>query len=377
MSPKERVRTVLERGKADRIPVALISDSDYQCQAAGYDHRQFRCGDTAMRAEIQRRFFLRHEANDLLLCWRGLDKETERSRKLTRQGDRYFVTDLTTGKTQEVEEWKTAANPHRQKTSCGVVNPITCEADIDRVLGPRPTANEVLESGRYDPLRTLTNALGDAAFLVFACGGVFPPTVNYLGGFDRAMETLATNPSLVGAIVEEMAYRNVANIRAATDHAPDGMWLHAYLEGTDLISPKHWRDLVLPGHRILVDEAKSHGLKVLMWFLGDCMPLLEDIVELGVDALVVEQPRRGYSSDPGEIRRAIGKRLCVFGWSPELAMINGDREAISRVVEGQIRSAGLDGAFAMGSTYLTNEISCETVDHYCNEVVRSSRRLIG
>jgi len=139
-----------------------------------------------------------------------------------------------------------------------------------------------------------------------------------------------------------------------------------------MISPKHWRELVLPGHRILTAEAQRFGLKVLLWFLGDCMPLLDDIVGLGVDALVVEQPRRGYSSDPGEIRRRVGHRLCVYGWSPELAMIKGDREAITRTVETHIRAAGLDGAFVMGSTYLTNEVSCETVDFFCNEVVRLS-----
>jgi uroporphyrinogen-III decarboxylase len=124
---------------------------------------------------------------------------------------------------------------------------------------------------------------------------------------------------------------------------------------------------------MVVREAKRMGLKVLLWFLGDCMPLLEDIVELGVDALVVEQPRRGYSSDVGEIRRRVGQRLCVFGWTPELAMIKSDRQAIRRAVETQIRAAGLEGAFVMGTTYLTNEVRCETVDFLCDEVLRVSR----
>jgi len=370
------MRLVLEGGKADRVPIALIADYDYQCQAAGYDDREFRYGDNETRAEIQRRFFLRHEANDFLLCWSGVDRKVARSRKLTRQGDRYFVTDLTTGAIHEVEKWKTAANPHRQRTSLGVATPITCEADIGRILGDRPSPEQILASGCFDPLEILMKALGDTAFLVFAGGAVFPPTVDYLGGFDRAMEAIVTNPSLVAAVVEEIAHHNVARIRAGATHNPDCVWLSAYLEGADLISPKHWRELVLPGHRILVREAKRLGLKVLMWFLGDCMPLLEDIVELGIDGLVVEQPRRGYSSEPGEIRRIVGKRMCVFGWSPELAMIKGDRDEISKTVEMQIRAAGLDGAFAMCSTYLTNEVTCETVEFFCNEIVKVSKEVV-
>ena len=367
------MRIVLNRGKADRVPIALASDSDYQCQAAGIDHREFRYGDYETRAGIQRQFFLRHEANDLLLCWSGLDRATVASRKLTRDGDRYFVTDTATGKTQEVEQWETAANPQRGRTSAGVTNPIEGEADIPRVIGPRPTADDVLASGRYDPLGMLTESLGDRAFIVFACGGVFPPTVQYLGGFERAMETLATKPALVAAIVEEIAHQSVARVQAGAMCGPDGLWLHAYLEGADLISPKHWRELVLPGHRLIVEEAKRLRLPVLMWFLGDCMPLLGDLVDLGIDALVVEQPRRGYSSDPGEIRRIVGKQMCVFGWTPEVEMIKGDRDAVSRTIERQINEAGLDGAFAMGSTYLTNEVACETVDFFCDEAVRFSR----
>ena len=105
------------------------------------------------------------------------------------------------------------------------------------------------------------------------------------------------------------------------------------------------------------------------------MPLLEDIVELGVDGLVVEQPRRGYSTDPGEIRRIVGNGLCVYGWAPGWAMIQGDRQTISKTIETQIRGAGMDGAFVMGSTYLTNEVSCETVDFFCDEVARVSGEL--
>ena len=372
LSPKERMHTVLERRKADRVPVALVSDFDYQCEAAGYDPREFRIGDNETRAAIQREFWLRHEGNDFLMCWSGVRRDFASIQEVSREGDRIFVTDNATGQTREIEKWKTAANPHIGLTSVGSANPITCEADIERLFGARPTVEEVLDSGKFDPMQMLIEELGDRAFIALPAGGVFPQTVNNLGGFDRAMETVATNPSLVAAIVEEIAHRNVSVIRAAARFSPDASWQSAYLEGADLISPNAWRELVLPGHRIMVEEAKSHGMKVLLWFLGDCMPMLEDIVELGVDGLVVEQPRRGYSTDPGQIRRIVGDRLCVYGWSPELPMINDDRQTISRIVEKQIREAGMDGAFVMGSTYLTNEVSCETVDFFCDEVARVS-----
>jgi len=133
-----------------------------------------------------------------------------------------------------------------------------------------------------------------------------------------------------------------------------------------------WRDVVLPGHQIQVAAAREHGLQVLFWFLGDCIPLLGDLLDLGIDGLVIEQGRRGYSSDPVEVRRMVGGDMCVYGWNWELDFVNDRRENITREVERQISGAGADGAFIMGTTYMTSEAKLEAVDHFCEEVVRVS-----
>ncbi len=147
----------------------------------------------------------------------------------------------------------------------------------------------------------------------------------------------------------------------------------AYLEGADIISPRSWREVALPGHRILVERAHSLGLQVLLWFLGDCMPLLDDLAKLGIDGLWLEQERRGYSADPVEVRKRVGNAFCVWGWNWEMDLINDDRESITRNVERQIRGAGVDGAFIMGTTYLTSEARLGALDHYCEEILRMSR----
>ena len=46
---------------------------------------------------------------------------------------------------------------------------------------------------------------------------------------------------------------------------------------------------------------------------------------------------------------------------------------IAREVERQIHGAGADGAFVMGTTYMTSEVQLEAVDYFCQEVVRVSR----
>jgi len=197
-----------------------------------------------------------------------------------------------------------------------------------------------------------------------------------LGGFEDAFKLIHTNPDLFGLVVKELAIRKIPYIESAAEFNPDGILLTAFLEGTDLVSPGFWREQIKPGHKLMVKESKKHGMKTLLWFLGGCLPLLEDFIDLGIDALVVEQSRCAYSSDPGEIREIIGDRICLFGWSPEMAMINNNRREITRTVEHQIKSAGLDGSFAMGTTFLTGETDPETVNFYCDEIVRSNRQFL-
>ncbi len=61
MTGKERIYNTLAGKKVDRIPIALICDSDYQCKAAGVDLCEFNLGNNNARVEIQQKFIERHK----------------------------------------------------------------------------------------------------------------------------------------------------------------------------------------------------------------------------------------------------------------------------------------------------------------------------
>ncbi len=376
LNSKERMRTALEGGKVDRMPIAMMLDGSYLCRAADCDPREHGFSDNEGRADIQVRFRERHPHNDLIVAWYGASRDVGTKKKLKREGDRFFLQDAATGEIEELPDPSAEINSGARKTSeLSVANPVTCETDIGPVLGPVLTPEDVLESGRQDILCSLSEKIGDSAFLAFRPGELFPPAIEALGGFERAMETMSTDPDLVASVVRELALRKIPFIRAGAKYKPDAAVLTAFLEGTDMISPKLWRDAVLPGHKIMTEEAKKHGMKVLFWAMGGCLEHLESLIEIGIDGLIVEQSRCAYSCDPMQIREVVGDRLCIFGWTPELAMINDDRAEISRVVEEQMLSAGAAGPFGMSTTFLTDEVAPETVDFFCDEVVRISAGL--
>jgi hypothetical protein len=374
------MRIAIAGGKADRVPIAMVADFDFYCKAAGRPMWEFEYGDNHARAEIQKQAHLRFPESDFIYCWTGVSHRTEASRRLVMEGDQPFVEWRDTGERSAIPHRATAAAWGERRggsltSQSGWDPPVERESDVERALGPIPTAQSLIDEGIYSPLASLRRELGERAYLSVSAHAIFPATIDAFGGFERGMIALHERPHLFRSVLEQVALRRSIIIEAGAKQGADAAWIGGYLEGADLVSPQLWREVALPGHRIQVDRARKHGLQTLFWFLGDCGPLLPDLMALGIDALVVEQDRRGYSSDPAEIRRQVGKSMCVFGWNWELDFIRDRRQNITREVERQIRSAGADGAFVMGTTYMTSEVPLGAVEHYCREVVRVSREV--
>ncbi len=128
-------------------------------------------------------------------------------------------------------------------------------------------------------------------------------------------------------------------------------------------------------YKTYVGECHRCGLQAIILFLGDCEPLLPDIVRTGADALIVEHGRRGYSSNPALFRKVVGPDFCINGWVWTWDLVRNNRSAISRTVEEQIRTAGHNGAFVFTTPYLTEDIQPEAVDYMTAEVLRVSTEL--
>jgi hypothetical protein len=372
------MRTALASEKPDRVPIAMVGDFDFYCKAAARPMWEFEYGDNRARAAIQREAHLRFPDNDFICCWTGVDQDTAASRRVIIECGQPYLQNTVTGERSPIARRPTAAEwgatEYRLTSGTGWAEPVTCEAEIERIVGPVPTAQDIAGQGILDPVRLLRDDLGDDAYLAVPAHGIFPAALDAVGGFERGMTMLKESPGLLRSVVEHLARQRSATLEVGARNGADAAWIGGYLEGADLIAPAVWRQAALPGHRIQVADARKYGLQVLFWFLGDCMPLLDDLVELGIDGLVVEQDRRGYSSDPIEIRRRVGRDVCVYGWNWELDFIEDRRDNITREVERQIRGAGSDGAFVMGTTYMTSEVQLGALDHFCQEVVRVSQQ---
>lgn len=109
-------------------------------------------------------------------------------------------------------------------------------------------------------------------------------------GMEQALITMMCDPEMFQAVVDRIIdfYLEANEIfYEATKGHLDGV-----LIGNDfgsqcslMISPEDLRKFIFPGTKKLIDQAKSYGLKVIHHSCGSIYPVIEDLFEMGVDAI--------------------------------------------------------------------------------------------
>ncbi|MFC1736797.1 uroporphyrinogen decarboxylase family protein [Candidatus Hydrogenedentota bacterium] len=79
-----------------------------------------------------------------------------------------------------------------------------------------------------------------------------------------------------------------------------------------LLSPEHWRRFIKPALAEQVELARSHDMYVLYHSCGAVRPVLPDLIEIGINGLLVFQTT-AREMDAGSIARDFGGRMVFYG----------------------------------------------------------------
>gem|GEM_PF-3071160 len=392
MQSCQRVDGMIRGRSVDRVPVALFWNWDYLYKAAGLTPRERRFYaylDDNTRCELVCAAFRYHECNDLLTVlpnaslpeprWRW-QRHSEGIWQVRDRDGTEFPVDLR-GEVPSIRVRGRSRELPLTTTPGPAPVPVSSVSDLRAAV--RIESREALrQQGWFRLFELAKKRLGPQAFGMIASFGVFPALIGHLSGsgtgndgaFEQAMIRLLTEQPLALALRDRIIEQHLERMDRAAETGADAVLLSSYYEGADLISPDMWRLYSKPGIAALSERAHKHGMLVWNWFLGDCLPLLDDLAEAGIDVLMLEQERRGYCSDPVEIRRRIGNAFCVTGWTHELDVIQDRRDAITKRTAAQLEAAR-SGRYIAGSSYLTDEAPLATVEFYCREVARLGRNV--
>jgi uroporphyrinogen decarboxylase len=204
-------------------------------------------------------------------------------------------------------EWGYTVQESQEEHGVEVESPIRTIEDFERYTPPDPHA-----PGRYSTVeKTLREFAGNKAVIVHLNDVLSIP--RYLMGFENLLMAIAAEPDLVTALVDmsvninlamakEVARRGVKVVYTGDDYAGDT---------GPLMSPAHFHALFAPGLRRVVQGFRDLGLRVIKHTDGMIWPLMDMIVESGIDCLDPIDPVAGM--DLAEVKAKYGKRIALKG----------------------------------------------------------------
>jgi len=195
-------------------------------------------------------------------------------------------------------------------------------------------------------------------------GGVLFETAYRLRGLDNLLEDLRSRPRFASALLDrttDAACRNVAQLMAAG--------VDILVLGDDvgtptsmLISPEMWRQWCKPRLSRMINVARESDPHLAVAYHSDgfFLPIIEDLIEIGVDILNPVQPD---CMDPVELRERFGSALTFWGTVGSARLLPfSTPEAIQREVWLRMETLGGAGRLILGPAYdLEGNVPLENV----------------
>ena len=118
---------------------------------------------------------------------------------------------------------------------------------------------------------------------------------------------------------------------------------------TTVISPSIFDEFVAPYDAPLVKAMQDNGQRVVYHTCGGMMPILENLADMGVNALETFTPAdMGGDANLAEAKKRIGHRVCMIGGFDQYHYFNGcTPEDTKKFVRRCFEEAGEGGGFIL------------------------------
>lgn len=202
-----------------------------------------------------------------------------------------------------------------------------------------PTAEEI-EAYRQESEPYLEFAR-EHGLLVAGGWGVGADMVGWLCGLKEMIFLSYRQPEFLHRLLEMIGDWNRSRMLAAFRLPLDLYIKRAWYENCDFWTPAAWKAFLQPSLRREAALAHQAGVKFGYLVTSKAMPLIEGIIEAGVDVLIGVDPRE---YDLGALKEKARGRLCLWGGvNGHLTVETGTPEAVRAEVGEAMRTLGQEG----------------------------------
>ncbi len=211
------------------------------------------------------------------------------------------------GSNRWLSEWGYISQDTDEEHGIEVESPIKTLADFERYTPPDPHLPE-----RFAAVEDTVQKYGGNKAVIVHLNDVFS-LPRYLMSMQELLMAIVAQPELVRALVEMSV---TINLELAKEVAARGVKIvytgddYAYNKGP-LMSPRHFREFFFPGLCRVIQGYKDLGLYVIKHTDGNLWPILDMIIDSGIDCLDPIDPVAGM--DLGEVNAKYGHRVALKG----------------------------------------------------------------
>lgn len=352
MTSRERVMSALNHQEPDRVPVDVGGSACTSILVEGYERLKVHLGivgETKILSKVMRIALLDEEVMQLLssdcrplvvkppINWSPT--ESEPGTLIDEWGIKWRQVDYATG-----HYWEVAQSPLAD----------TSVKDLERYPWPDP-----LDPGRTANLAEEAQRLYEETeyAIVGECGfkGFWEPGY-MLRGYEQFLIDLVTQPEYVTGLMHKLLEINLAGTGQFLDAV--GPYIQVFRCGDDLatqqglmMSPKTFRHLVKPVYKTFFDFVKSKtDAKILFHTCGNVTDLIDDLIEVGVDAINPVQV--SAIGDTAELKARFGQRItCWGGIDTQRVLPYGTEQDVLEEVRRRIRDLAPGGGYILAAVH--------------------------
>ena len=348
MTHRDRVLAALSHQQPDRVPIDLGGTRDSSIVVEGYER-------------LKERFHIEEDNTLTSRMMRVVDVSETILASLDIDVRGVFpaaLSDRSSTEDRYVDEWgvervRPPGSFYYDLTAAPLSGDISL-SDIARYPWPDPT-DPARRQGLADRIRSIRRQ-SDCA-IVLNLQSAFVHTSQYLRGFEDWFVDLAGDRRIITALFDAVLELSMAINRELLDEV--GGEADVVMASDDLgmqdgliMFPELYRELLKPRHKRYFDQIHAMTpAKILFHTCGGVADILDDLVEIGVDALhPVQVSARGM--DPLDLKARYAGRLAFWGAiDTQRVLPRGGTRDVEEEVERRIEELGRGGGYVLGAVH--------------------------
>ena len=210
-----------------------------------------------------------------------------------------------------------------------------------------PVAADDLREFR-DGARAAKKLAAKHDLLVRASRGYGMELVPFLCGMENTLIYALEDEALVAELAELIYLWNRERMEILFDEGVDLFVRSGWYESTDLWSPQLFRKLIFPYLVNEIEMTHQAGARFGYIMTSGQMPLLDMLLEAGLDVLIGVDPVQGKGMDMALLKEKVGGRMCLWGGvNGFVTMERGSRDEVQEAVREAIGTLGPGGGFIL------------------------------